>query len=82
MTYKMEKEMNMRRIILDFEGYEKPKVADVLRRLLSDYRRSFEMVLFQKDTNPYDGKDGYYADFYIRESDVDRLYRLLGTEEA
>ena len=73
----IEKENGMVRVIMDFMGYEKPTVAEVLRSLLSDYRRSFDAICFQRDTKPYETGNGYYAEFYIRESDEIRLRRLL-----
>ena len=82
MKYTKEVENNVTRIVLDFVREEKPRVADVLRQLLSDYRRSFESIVFERDNNPYDGRDGYYAEFYIRNSDNDRLERLLGKAES
>lgn len=82
MTYHMEKENDMLRIVLDFDRAEKPRVADVLKALLSDYRRSFDMIRFERDDNPYDGRDGYFAEVYVRKSDINRVYRLLGTESV
>ena len=77
MTYKTENENGMLRIIIDFRGCEKPRVADVLRTLLCDYKRSFSMIRFERD--PVYG-DRWYTEVYIRKDDVVRVRRLLGAE--
>ena len=80
MTIMTEKENAMVRVVMDFIGSEKPTVAAVIRNLLSDYRRSFSTVKFQRDTTNHGG--GFYTEFYIRESDLNRLKNLLAKAEA
>ena len=73
-----ERENDMFRVLIDFYGVEKPSVAEVLRRLLSDYRRSFDAIRFNKDFTEPGNK--YFTEVYIRKDDINRLHRLLKME--
>jgi hypothetical protein len=78
LTISTERENKMIRVVVDFRGYEKPTVAGVLRSLLSDYRRSYGTISFERDMIKTEGNNNrFYTEFYIRSEDLNRLSSLL-----
>lgn len=73
----MEKENDTFRIVIDFLHVEEPKVTDVIRRILSDYRKSFETLVYRRDLTPSREGKKYFTEFYIRGCDKNRAERLL-----
>lgn len=77
MTYILEKELNEVRVVIDFMKVEEPKVTDILKQILCDYRKSFSTILYRKDPRKNEKRKTLYTEFYIRKDDVNRAERLL-----
>lgn len=76
MKYFLENENNGIRITIEFLKVEEPKVTNVLRRILCDYKKSFGHVFYRRDPLMRENKN-YYTELYIRKDDLRRATSLL-----